>query len=1518
MIRHKLPKIVYFIICFLLIFEQSGFAQVAAQLDIAGHLSAMRSALTVDKFRPLHLRYLQYDQTQNNFRLLIDKGTLKNPSNKDLENTSKDLLKYFFIGLSLPNDSFWVNLRPDSPDNIIDDKLAQTDIGRILLEADLELKKDTARATSPETPEGQQYWNKLYQKAEELFGSQNVTIPTLTRPWIVPDEIIIRETTDSAYIYKATLKVMLEQDYLKNDAVYNFKDDRLKQLNEYSSQLIRELIIPKLTKEVNTSKKYAALRQVYYSLILAQWFKARHQGLSSSLGPARDKQGTVPDVYSRLINSRDLTNLTSKEFYSKETYFKAYQKSFKDGEYNFQTPVSTPFGQVIRSYFSGGFQVGTLVPQNPGTTTSTLGGGSTTRMAAQSGDGFLRRARNFLASVLVLIGSANAANPAEMTILPQEKQAIELVSKQSSAIPVVNETSSIYDLLSGRPNPAVPYAWHHIKGTQIHYVAFLSIENQDSAFDRLGLFVESKINSGRVLNNRELRDAFRDGGETKGVGYDYRIADMCRFFTAAEKSSIILNELELSIRNDLLRLGFIAYKDGGYVALKNIAVISSSPEVKERYGKRFMRATVKHEYRHGLYMTDSFTRQEVSKAWNSLSSEIRKKIAELVSRLAGYDSNNDGLIISECYAHLMDDTSGLRYQGNDEETQKALSSLQSQFIKIEEQGARIISDEVMVEEVNSLLKIFNKAPELAGFKDELVEVLADGMVVVNRQAVREVLEAAGIAVTEALLDEVSEIITLHEVTEARSLRGGKSTIEAQSAAMAAEAEALQGKSDELRKAMRIIWQKMHRGSDVDLKKGENAWGKGKEGYGGEGRQVGLIDRAMSWLQDRLGRGRKALGIIIQFPLEGDQFDIIRDGQRVGYLRYRINDEFLLLDDLIMEEIPDKASVRQDVIRWLLGMTAQFSGSRGLTVLAQAINDPELLDALLESNLLVDMHIGGMFDRDYLSMTPEEWRQRPKPAYLSCNLRGQLSRNITAPSVLVTESIPGLRLPDDADVEFAQTAAEFLVDFLGFDAALKQEAADNLARNFRIEGKQKKRGGAVDKRWLRVTVSSSLSRNTGNGKQLGLGALTAPFWAVFGHECTHFLQEVYRFGYSEFDGTWKRESIPYAVSIYLEAIGYGVDIQAVTKKMSSRAKAKILTDAFILGYQDAFMLEAGPDFIKAETISRLVQEHFYSARDEEVWSATAGALIAGVAFKRYIASGKWEDGRDFIRSMIRRDGSSVTEGQVTTPSSGSSGEYEPVNSAIRRAYSEYDRSGRTQAAAQTAAQIIVDALKAMDEDYHIDNIQTAIDILRIANNPQFSWALEILERYASRADHRGIARDIQEAISQPGETAAGEATLAGAGATGVRALGGIDPSLRSASMPPTLGDKGGIDFRALPIVTQAIGNIRASLGTVPLARQGSYLAGTVPVDLAKEWAEIERMVNAGITPSAERIKEYVQASCAKGQADQDVDKVINCISDILRQEEELCCSTDATLRDILVVLESARSGQELKEVFVGKI
>ncbi len=358
----SLTKLISLILSFCLILEQSLFAQA---IDLSRYFvrNSGQNIPQSDKFRPLHLRYLGYDNLSQDFKILLDKGDAKK---EDLENkayieeNTQTLLKCFFVGLSLPNEKFWVNLRPDSPDNILDPDLEKTDIGRIFLEADLQLKKDASSWTSPQTPEGKAYWDKLYEKAGELFGNENITIPTITRPWIVPGEIIIREAPDNAYIYKATLKVMLEEDYLnqrteepknRRTESFSFPDPRLKELNEYSTRLIKETIIPKLTYEVNTSKRYAPLRQVYYSLILAQWFKRKYGPGSPVLG-SQSKE----NYYIKLIDSGDLTNLTSSQPYDKQAYFKQYQKSFKDGEYNLHEPVYTPVGQSIRRYISGGIK----------------------------------------------------------------------------------------------------------------------------------------------------------------------------------------------------------------------------------------------------------------------------------------------------------------------------------------------------------------------------------------------------------------------------------------------------------------------------------------------------------------------------------------------------------------------------------------------------------------------------------------------------------------------------------------------------------------------------------------------------------------------------------------------------------------------------------------------------------------------------------------------------------------------------------------------------------------------------------------------------------------------------------------------------------------------------------------------------------------------------------------------------------------------------------------------------------
>ena len=191
-------KFIALVLTISLLFQQTGFIYALGELDISSYLGKFSGAVIQDKFRPLHMRYFSYDTQSDDFKLLLDKGDEKELKEKELKEKTGKLLEYFKIGLTLPNDKFWVNLRPDAEDQIIDPDLEKTDIGKILLEADLQLKRDTAGATSPQTAEGKQYWDKLYKKAGELFGSENITIPTITRPWIVPGEVIINTSVNAA------------------------------------------------------------------------------------------------------------------------------------------------------------------------------------------------------------------------------------------------------------------------------------------------------------------------------------------------------------------------------------------------------------------------------------------------------------------------------------------------------------------------------------------------------------------------------------------------------------------------------------------------------------------------------------------------------------------------------------------------------------------------------------------------------------------------------------------------------------------------------------------------------------------------------------------------------------------------------------------------------------------------------------------------------------------------------------------------------------------------------------------------------------------------------------------------------------------------------------------------------------------------------------------------------------------------------------------------------------------------
>jgi hypothetical protein len=343
-------KIIAFLLCFILSFEQSGFAQVAGQLDLSHTISNAVNSFSSAAFRPPHLRYISYDKFKQSFKIILNKGDNNKAQAVEFGDSVRQPLEFFYIGLAIPNENFWVNLRPDSADRIIDDYLAETDVGKIMLEADLELKKDLARATFPATPEGKEYWEKIYNKIKQIYGyaSGNVPVSINTRIWIIPGEVVICQDQNSAYIYKAGLNVSTEAAYLSNKQGNQSQNEPERIINQYSSELIQELILPKISKEVNTGKKYASLRQVYYSLILAQWFKNRFYGAGG--------------LYPYLIDRNNLTGLTSNKRWSKNTYFKEYQKSIREKEYDLQVRVFDLFGRSIRTYSTGGVDFSGVFP----------------------------------------------------------------------------------------------------------------------------------------------------------------------------------------------------------------------------------------------------------------------------------------------------------------------------------------------------------------------------------------------------------------------------------------------------------------------------------------------------------------------------------------------------------------------------------------------------------------------------------------------------------------------------------------------------------------------------------------------------------------------------------------------------------------------------------------------------------------------------------------------------------------------------------------------------------------------------------------------------------------------------------------------------------------------------------------------------------------------------------------------------------------------------------------------------
>ncbi|MFE2877698.1 hypothetical protein ACFXG6_35145 [Streptomyces roseus] len=201
-----------------------------------------------------------------------------------VENLGDDLRTW----LVLDPQKFWVNLNPTEPDRIVDSALGETNAGKAMLEADLQMKRTEAKILHPDSETGAKYWQQIQPGADGSLCFSG-------RMWIVPGQVEVREDGGSLHILKALLDVKTKSDHIDDPSTQPCKADPA--TDARNDELHRTLVLPEVVNAVNTAPEYAPLRRAYMARIIAQWVRERHQQGhrtsfdkiigSGNLGPAR-------------------------------------------------------------------------------------------------------------------------------------------------------------------------------------------------------------------------------------------------------------------------------------------------------------------------------------------------------------------------------------------------------------------------------------------------------------------------------------------------------------------------------------------------------------------------------------------------------------------------------------------------------------------------------------------------------------------------------------------------------------------------------------------------------------------------------------------------------------------------------------------------------------------------------------------------------------------------------------------------------------------------------------------------------------------------------------------------------------------------------------------------------------------------------------------------------------------------------------------------------------------------------
>ncbi|MCX5703383.1 MAG: hypothetical protein NT066_02660, partial [Candidatus Omnitrophica bacterium] len=130
------------------------------------------------------------------------------------------------------------------------------------------------------------------------------------------------------------------------------------------------------------------------------------------------------------------------------------------------------------------------------------------------------------------------------------------------------------------------------------------------------------------------------------------------------------------------------------------------------------------------------------------------------------------------------------------------------------------------------------------------------------------------------------------------------------------------------------------------------------------------------------------------------------------------------------------------------------------------------------------------------------------------------------------------------------------------------------------------------------------------------------------------------------------------------------------------------------------------------------------------------------------------------------------------------------------------------------------------------------------------------------------------------------------------VGGIDGSTSSPSIPQN-ARVGGIDFRSIPLLVQPIGNFsNLKFDNLP------NMLTLQKINLDEEFKQISSMLEKGILPSSQRVKEFILACCYKKELAQRIGNLIPLLTSLCRLQEECVCEAEPELKESLMLVEAA--------------